>query len=190
MPVETEIKIRLADPQGFRDRLISLKASKHTERHFEENFVLDTPDNRLRAHSCLMRVRRTKGRESVTFKGPPKASGLFKIREENETLVESAEVMLEIFRQLGMEIWFRYEKYREEFSVPAGCTQPGHVLVALDTTPIGDFAELEGSEEGIREVAWRLGVNESQFLRESYYSLYVGHCRQRGTEPKHMVFGG
>ena len=64
------------------------------------------------------------------------------------------------------------------------------VLVALDSTPIGDFAELEGSEEGIREAAATLGFAESEFSRASYYTLYEQHCRSRGEKPHDMVFPG
>ena len=63
-----------------------------------------------------------------------------------------------------------------------------HLQLALDSTPIGDFAELEGSEDGIREVAAKLGLHESQFLRDSYYSLYASFALRLGKEPGNMVF--
>jgi adenylate cyclase class 2 len=188
MADETEVKIQVSDLEKLREKLLDLNAQVLSDRHFEENSVLDTQEGRLRADACLLRVRKTKGKESVTFKGPPRPSVVFKSREESETVVESADTMLKIFKQIGMEVWFRYEKYREEFSVPVSSGPPGEILVALDATPIGDYAELEGSEEGIREVAKKLGLGESQFLRDSYYSLFVRFCRERGEEPKHMVF--
>lgn len=188
MTVETEVKIQINDLDGLRQKLLHLNARQICERHFEENLVLDTAEGRLRAGACLLRVRKTKDRESVTFKGPPRPSGIFKSREEEETAVENADVLLEIFSQIGMKIWFKYEKYREEFSVPTGSGQSGEVLAALDVTPIGQYLELEGSEEGIREAAIMLGLGESQFLRDSYYALYVRFCREQGKEPAHMVF--
>ncbi len=188
MALEIEVKIQIGNLEGLRQKLLHLNARVLSERHFEENFVLDTRDGQLRTHQCLLRVRKTKGKESVTFKGPPRPSGLFKSREEHETVVESADTMLKIFEQIGMKAWFRYEKYREEFSVSASSGLPGEILVALDATPIGDYAELEGSEQGIRGLAEKLGIVESQFLRDSYYSLFVRFCRERGEEPEHMVF--
>jgi len=186
--VETEVKIQLIDMQEFRGRLELLNPRLLSARHFEDNVVLDFPDGRLRSQACLLRVRKTEGKESVTFKGPPRPSRLFKSREESETQVSSAETALKIFEQLGMTVWFRYQKYREEYSIAVSNGPLRELHLALDSTPIGDYAELEGSEEGIREVAAKLGFAESQFLRESYYSLFAQFCRLRGQEPRYMVF--
>lgn len=188
MAVETEVKIQLSNLDEFKTGLLLLNPRTLSLRHFEDNFVLDYPEGSLRSRACLLRVRKTKDRESVTFKGPPQRSAIFKSREELESAVESADVMLRIFEQIGMRVWFRYQKYREEYSVPVNCGPAGDLKVALDATPIGNYAELEGSEEGIREVAARLGFDESQFLRDSYYALFARHCRLRGEAPEQMVF--
>jgi len=188
MAVETEIKIQISDLEKLKEMLLALNARVLSDRHFEENFVLDTQEGGLRTSQCLLRVRKTRGKGSVTFKGPARPSGIFKSREEHETVVQNADTMLKIFQDIGMEVWFRYEKYREEFSVPVSSRPPGEILVSLDATPIGQYAELEGSEEGIREIAKKLGFGELQFLRDSYYSLFVRFCREHGEEPRHMVF--
>jgi adenylate cyclase, class 2 len=186
--IETEIKIRVADLETFRDRLKQHGSRLLSGRHFEDNYVLDYADGRLRSQACLLRVRKTKDRESVTFKGPPQASILFKRREELETQVENADIMLRIFERMDMKVWFRYQKYREEFLFAAADRQVRDLVLALDATPIGNYAELEGSEEDIRRVAGALGFGDADFLRDSYYALYADFCRQRGCEPQHMVF--
>jgi adenylate cyclase class 2 len=188
MAVETEIKLRLCDIEQFRQRLKVLHPRLRSSRHFEDNFALDYPDGRLRSQSCLLRVRKTKDKDSITWKGAPHPSPLFKSREECETRVESSEAALKIFEQIGMTVWFRYQKYREEYSIRVRQGTARELHVALDSTPIGDYVELEGSEEGIREVSGKLGFSESEFLRESYYSLFVQYCRQHGEEPGHMIF--
>ena len=53
-----------------------------------------------------------------------------KVREEVETVVGDGEVLLRVFKELGLEVWFRYEKYREEFSHE-------DVTIAVDETPFG-----------------------------------------------------
>ena len=188
MAVETEIKIQLTDLAEFRNRLQILAPRLLCGRHFEDNFVLDDSDGSLRSRMCLLRVRKTKGKESVTFKGPPLSSALFKSREEQETAVESADVILRILEQIGLEVWFRYQKYREEYTIAVSQGPIPELKVTLDVTPIGDYAELEGSEQGIREVAAKLGLSESQFLRDSYHALFTQYCMERGEDPGHMVF--
>lgn len=186
--IETEVKIRIYDWGRLKTALSALNARRLSDRHFEDNFVLDFPGGNLRSGSCLLRVRKADTEESVTFKGPPRPAGPFKSREEIETGVANAEAMLLIFEQLGLKTWFRYQKFREEFEVSLPGDPARQVEVALDSTPIGDYAELEGQEEAIREVGSRLGLSESQFLRDSYYTLFERYCRARGEIPGHMVF--
>jgi predicted adenylyl cyclase CyaB len=150
-------------------------------RHFEDNRLLDFPDRRLGSNQCLLRIRSAEGRHFLTFKGPPRPEGIFKTREELETTLEDGDVLFQVFERIGMRIAFRYQKYRREFAW-------GEVHIAVDETPIGNYAEFEGSEAGIREVAKKIGIGEAQFLRSSYYSLYVEYCRAKGKAPEFMVF--
>jgi hypothetical protein len=60
--------------------------------------------------------------------------------------------------------------------------------LAVDETPIGNYVEFEGSEDGILAVAGQLGIAKPQFLRSSYYALYLEHCRDAGKMPGFMVF--
>ena len=188
MAVETEIKLHLPDLEKFSRALESVDRVLLSPRHFEDNFVLDYPEGRLRTQGCLIRVRRTKDGSILTYKGAAQPSGVFKTRDELEVRLDDGQVALEILHRLGLRLWFRYQKYRQEYIVPLG-KQPGQeVHLALDETPVGSYAELEGPEECIRQVATRLGFAESKFLRDSYYSLYVRFCNERGMPPGHMLF--
>jgi adenylate cyclase class 2 len=187
MPVETEVKIRLSDLSGFRDRLRGLGAVLLSSCHFEDNHVLDHPDSRLRSRKCLMRVRLTGDSAWITFKGPPLPGDLFKRREEWETSVEDGSVLLRILEESGMAVWFRYQKRREEYTLAAA--DGARLLhIALDETPIGEFAEIEGLERDILWAAARLGAEQSEFIRDSYYYLYIRHCHELGITPGNMVF--
>jgi predicted adenylyl cyclase CyaB len=152
-------------------------------RHFEDNCLLDFPDSRLGLSQCLLRIRFADGRHFLTFKGPPRPDGIFKTREELETILGDGEILLQALERIGMNVSFRYQKYRQEFVA-------GDVRVAVDETPIGNYAEFEGSETGIRLLASRMGIDESRFLRSSYYSLYLDYCRRRNERPGFMVFEG
>ena len=188
MSVETEVKIRIDEGGGFMRRLEEIGAERLSERHFEDNFLIDFPDGRLRASRCLLRIRVVEGDAWLTFKGTPEDSTLFKIREELETRVENARIALEVLRRLGMRAWFRYQKYRSEYRVRGGGSEQGTVHLTFDETPIGVYAELEGSPQEIRRVAGMLGFSEDVFIRESYYALYVQFCRTCRQDVSDMIF--
>jgi adenylate cyclase class 2 len=189
LSVETEVKIRIDEAGGFIRRLMEIGAECVSERHFEDNFLIDFADGRLRASRCLLRIRDVEGDAWLTFKGPPEDSALFKIREELETRLQSASIALEVLKRLGMRTWFRYQKYRSEYRVPG---DPGRedVHLAFDETPVGIYAELEGSPPEIRRVAGLLGFSDAAFIRDSYYALYVQFCRAGRQDVADMVFEG
>ncbi len=181
MSTETEIKVEIADAEGFVRQLEALNPKVLSARHFEDNHLLDFPNGRLRSSQCLIRMRYAEGESVLTFKGPPKAEGIFKTREELQTKLDDGEALWRILEKLGLRVWFRYQKYRREFQVD-------EVILAVDETPLGDYVEFEGSEERIHALARKMGIDPSQFLRDSYYSLYLEHCRKQGIPPGDMIF--
>ncbi len=188
MSTETEIKLKIKDREDFRRRLDVLAPVLLSGRHLEDNHLLDYPDGRVRAQYCMVRVRAAGEDSSMTFKGPARPAGVFKVREELETPVGDPAAALAIFAKLGMQVWFRYQKYREEYEVGGGAAGNEVVRLALDETPVGDYVEIEGPEPAIRRVAAALGFDEAEFLRDSYYSLYLKFCRNFDMEPGHMIF--
>jgi adenylate cyclase class 2 len=120
------------------------------------------------------------GKSRVTFKGPPQPSTM-KLREELETVVGDGALLLQLFERLGFHVWFRYQKYREEFA-------HGDLIVAIDETPVGTFVEIEGGERGIDQMAGTLGRTQGDYVLESYRSLFVHHCEERGLSSTDMVF--
>ena len=188
MAIETEIKVRVTDPEAFRRRLETAGCSLLSPRHFEDNYLLDFPDGRMHACMSLVRVRQAGKKAWITYKGPPRPDGVFKTREELEIEVENGSVALEILLKLGMQVSFRYQKYRQEYALSLPGKPGESVHVALDETPIGAYAEFEGSEDGIRTIAAALGFEEPKFLRASYYSLYQQFCSEMGESAGDMVF--
>ena len=150
-------------------------------RHFEDNHLLDFPDQRLASGQCLLRIRFADGIYVLTYKGPPRPEGIFKIREELETKLEDGAILLEVLERVGMRICFRYQKYRSEFLLD-------DTHIAVDETPIGNYVEFEGSEAQIQALAGKMGIAEAQFLRSSYHSLYLEYCREKGETPTFLVF--
>ena len=179
-PLEREIKLRFSSAKEARAAVLSAGCTPLLGRRMQEDALLDTDDEQLRRRRCVLRVRVENGKSRVTFKGPVQPS-VIKVREEQETLIGDGEVLLRIFQELGLHIWFRYEKYREEFSHE-------DVIVAIDETPVGVFVEIEGSEPGIESMAAALGRSREDYILDSYRSLFLQHKDALGLTSSDMVF--
>ena len=180
--LEREIKLRFDSAEEARAAVLGAGCTPLLGRRLQEDALLDTDDEQLRRRRCVLRVRVENGKSRVTFKGPVQPS-IMKLREEFETLVGDGEVLLKIFEELGLHVWFRYEKYREEFSHE-------DVIVAIDETPVGVFVEIEGGEQGIETMAASLGRSPADYLVDSYRSLFLQHRDTVGSASTDMVFSG
>jgi adenylate cyclase class 2 len=217
MARETEIKLRIDDVPSFiraLRRIGARPAGRGSGRLFEENVIFDTPQGGLAKHGQLLRIRTetpvtgpkrakagTKRRVVLTFKRPITHStaaksdssssskfGSHKVREEIEMEIGDAATLTKIFEGLGMSGWFRYEKYRTTFRLPAEKSWAQGLLIELDETPIGNFAELEGPGPAIDRAARELGYSTRDFVLKNYLVLYLEECRRKGGAPGHMVF--
>jgi adenylate cyclase class 2 len=179
---ETEIKLRVAERVPTVERIMAAGYEQSAARVFEANTVFDTPDQRLRGNDMLLRLRQVGSTSILTWKGPG-IPGPHKSRPELETSVDSGEALAQVFRHLGYDPMFRYEKYRTEFRKT---NSPG--VVTFDETPIGNFLELEGPAEWIDKTAAELGFAPKEYILDSYGKLYLADCERRGVPPGHMVF--
>jgi adenylate cyclase class 2 len=178
--LEREIKLRFDSAEEARQAVLGAGATPLHGRRLQEDALLDTDDEQLRRQRCVLRVRMENGKSRITYKGPVQPS-VMKVREELETVVGDGEVLLRVFRELGLHVWFRYEKYREEFAHE-------DVIVAIDETPVGVFVEIEGSEQGIAEMTTALGRTPADYLVDSYRSLFLQHREGCGLSGSDMVF--
>src|SRR5213080_2660856 len=178
--LEREIKLRFETPEAARTAILRAGATPVRCRRLQEDCLLDTADETLRRHRCVLRVRVESGRSVLTYKGPVPPS-LVKAREEMETIVADGEGLVAILQQLGFQTWFRYQKYREEFALD-------DVIVTVDETPVGTFVEIEGGERGIAAIASMLGRSPADYVLDSYRGLFIRHCEDHGLPPTDMLF--
>ena len=178
--LEREVKLRFESAEQARAAIMAAGAAPVRCRRLQEDALLDDAAETLRKRRCVLRVRVESGRGLLTFKGPVQASPM-KLREEIETVVGDGDTMLRCFEQLGYSVWFRYQKYREEYAL-------SDVIVALDETPVGVFVEVEGDEHGILEATRALGREPSDFVLDSYRSLFMEHRRAQGLPATDMLF--
>jgi len=184
MPVETEIKFRVDDLPGLSGCLEAAGFRLVTPRAFESNVLYDTPDRQLRARTEILRIRNYEGRWTLTHKRLP-ADGcgedVHKHRIETETEVCDGDALAEVFGALGLTPAFRYEKWRAEWS-----DDEGHCVV--DETPIGDYAELEGTPAWIDRVSARLGVDRSKYITLSYGRLFDQWRQEHSCDAEELTF--
>jgi adenylate cyclase class 2 len=180
--LEVEVKLPVRDPGAVRQQLLTIGAHPLAPRHFESNDLYDRGDGELANRGCALRLRRTDEGATLTFKGPPRFESGVKTREERETVVSDPAATERILQGLAFERRFRYEKQREEWKLE-GCT------IALDETPIGHFAEVEGEPPAIRRVVQRLGLDFSEAVPYTYAELYRRRRSEDPALPKDMVFG-
>jgi len=178
--LEREVKLRFSSAEEARNAVIATGATPLHGRRLQEDALLDTEEEELRRRRCVLRVRMENGKSRLTYKGPVQPS-MMKVREELETVVGDGEMLLRVFGELGLHVWFRYEKYREEFAHE-------DVIVAIDETPVGVYVEIEGSDAGIAAVAALLGRGPVDYVTDSYRALFVEQCAERGVSPHDMVF--
>jgi adenylate cyclase class 2 len=110
------------------------------------------------------------------------------VREEIEVEVTEAAILSKIFEGLGMRGWFRYEKYRTTYGMDSSRPWAKELLIEVDETPIGVFAELEGPPEAIDRAAEELGFSKQDYVLRNYLTLYLEECRRTGVEPGDMLF--
>jgi adenylate cyclase class 2 len=184
MAIETEIKFPVKDLAGLSRRLEAAGFKLQTPRSFESNVLYDTPDRKMRARTEILRIRSYAGRWTVTHKRLPD-SGLgedrHKHRIETETEVSDGAALEGVFLSLGLVAAFRYEKWRTEWT-----DGEGHCVV--DETPIGHYAELEGTADWIDRTAARLGVAPSEYLTLSYGRLFEVWREQRNSSAQDLTF--
>jgi adenylate cyclase, class 2 len=178
--LEREIKLAFENADAARAAVLATGATPLKGRRLQEDCLLDTTNDDLRRRRSALRVRQDGGRYILTFKGPVQP-GEVKVREELETLAGDGALLMRILAELGYHVWFRYEKYREEFALD-------DCIIAIDETPVGVFVEIEGGDRGIAASAQLLGRGPGDYVLDSYRGLFVRYCEQHGMSATDMLF--
>ena len=183
--IEREVKLSFPSADDARRAILATGAVASAARRLQDDALYDTTDGLLRTKGCIVRIRTERwsdGAETstLTLKGPVQA-GPMKMREEHETRVEAGDALRRVLDALELRPWFRYQKYREEFSA-------ANLVVAIDETPVGTFVELEGDEGAIYVMTRALGRSDEDFIIDSYYRLFQSRRQQFGLVGPHMVF--
>jgi len=179
--LEQEVKFRLSSWEDAIRRIEAAGGASIHPRHFESNQLFDYADSRIGKRDSALRLRFVGDQAWLTYKGPHHGSGKIKQRRESETFLGDGRAMEAILESLGLEVRFRYEKYRATFRL-------GETEVSCDETPIGAFLEIEGSPAEIAAAAERLSLDMKEAMILSYPRLYQLHRAENPGAPEFMVF--
>jgi adenylate cyclase class 2 len=182
-PSETEVKFRLEDRPAFEVRLLTLGA-RCEGRERERNVLFDDAVGTLKAKGCALRLRTTESGARLTYKGRAAFAEGVKTRLELESGVDAPGRIAALLAELGFLPRFRYEKHRTTWRF----ADPSRPVVVVDETPLGLFAELEGTDVAVRALAGELGVSESAFILDSYVVLWMKARERDPSLPVDMLF--
>jgi adenylate cyclase class 2 len=177
---EVEIKFLVEDLRALRRKLRGSGFREITARTHEVNTLYDTAGESLRKRGELLRIRKYGNRWIFTHKSKG-TSVRHKSRIETETEVADGEKLAGIVQALGFKPWFRYEKFRSEWT-----DGKGHVV--LDETPIGNVSEIEGPPRWIDTTAKRLGIARRQYLTLNYVQMFSDWKEHTGSAAQEMTF--
>lgn len=178
---EIEVKFLLKSLPALQGRLQSLGAALVQPRVFESNLRFDDAAGSLTASGRVLRLRQDSA-VRLTYKDPPQPGQGVSVRREVEFVVSDFEAARQFLEALGFSVMVMYEKYRAMYRLD-------DVLVTLDETPLGSFAEIEGpAEESIRKAADRLGLDWEARSLLSYLALFGRACHSLNLAARHMSF--
>jgi adenylate cyclase class 2 len=180
MAREIEIKFRVDDLRALARRLRAAGFHITTRRTHEMNTLYDLPGEVLRKRKELLRLREYGSDWTLTHKSGKKI-GRHSSREELETSVGDGKQMDAILSALGYSPFFRYEKFRAEWT-------DGKGQVVVDETPIGNFCEIEGTPKWIDATAKKLGVSERDYITMNYAGLFQEWKERTRSANEEMVF--
>jgi len=156
--VEKEVKIKVADIEPFHSRLKKMGAECIQPRYYEKNILYDFTENPLYRKKQALRLRQVNKKTFLTFKGTPRKSRQFKIRDEFETEVKNKKEMEKILKSVGLKPVFEYRKHRTVY-------KKERVKICLDEIRIGYFIELEGPPSDIVRLVHSLGFSRKDFIK-------------------------
>jgi adenylate cyclase class 2 len=167
MPIEIEKKYRLTKKQREEvlQRLPKIGAKRKGEE-FEVNTLYARES--LDVGRSVLRLRRIGKRGILTYKERlPTRSGM-KHQREDETRVGDPDAMELILDALGFTPALVYEKRRETWAL-------GKTEIVIDELPFGLFMEIEGTEQGIRDVESKLAIKRLRSETATYPQLSLKH---------------
>lgn len=172
--VEKKYRVTVDELARLRGRLHEINAESRGEE-FEENTLYG--GGNLDPQTRVLRLRRTEGKATLTYKERSRSQSAIKRQREDETRVENPDALHQILEALGFAPALVYEKRRETWRV---ANEVAAVEVVLDELPFGSFVEIEGEERAIIEAERMLNLTHAEAEHATYPELAARHGTRRG----------
>jgi adenylate cyclase class 2 len=162
--VEIEVKFFLPEVHTIRNRIVA-EGATFTGKHFETNTCFENETCSFKEQDMLLRLRKDDKTRLTVKMRPPVTDKGFKIYREMEVEVDDFDTCQAILENLGFHPHQTYEKWRETFVL-------GDTKLLIDTTPYGDFLELEGVKQAISDLADRLDLKWKERILLNYLAIF------------------
>lgn len=164
MPLEHEAKFILTDVEKIRSKILNLKGHPKG-RFFETNVRYENKNNDLKKNKILLRLRQDQ-QVRLTFKSPVAHSNSdVKTMNEIEVSVSDFDSMDQILQSVGFHRAQIYEKWRETIVME-------NAELCLDTMPFGEFLEIEGTPDSVRDISAQLGLLWQSRVLDNYLTIF------------------
>ncbi|MEJ2100480.1 MAG: class IV adenylate cyclase [Desulfobacterales bacterium] len=178
--LEIEVKFYLKDIDDMRRRILEL-GIETSEPVFETNIGYEDNKNTLILKKALLRLRQAE-KTTLTFKSIPKMKSKdFKVFNELEVEVDDMATMGQILEALGFHPEQKYEKWRETLVAEK-------TGLFLDRMPYGDFLEIEGQPQNIKDCASRLGLDWHRRILLNYLEVFEIIRKKLNLNIKDLTF--
>jgi adenylate cyclase class 2 len=172
MKIEIEKKFRLSIEQRLMlDSLLPMVGATLRGKAFEENMIF--AGKGLDQLNRILRLRRTDGKSTLTYKERLDSNQAVKRRREVETDVAPPENMIEFLSMIDVIPMLIYEKHRTTWDL-------ANTEVTIDELPFGLFLEIEGDEEAIRNAESLLDRVGLKVEPLTYHELAQKHGTKNG----------
>jgi adenylate cyclase class 2 len=172
LPIEIEKKYRLTKKQREEVlRRLPRIGAKRKGDEFEVNTLY--AGEHLDMGRAVLRLRRVGKRGILTYKERFPTRSAIKHQREDETRVDDPDAMELILDALGFRPALVYEKRRETWRL-------GKTEIVIDELPFGLFMEIEGTEQGIRDVENKLAIKRLRSEPATYPQLSLKHGTDHG----------
>ena len=143
MGLEVEVKAYAGDLKEIETKILGMGAEPTWEGDQVDTYY-NHPERDFAKTDEALRIRKEKGRNSLTYKGP-KVDDLSKTREEIQFSIEDPEAAGKVLVKLGFSEAGVVKKHRRKFKL-------GNLKISLDRVEgLGEFVEIEALDTNISE---------------------------------------